>query len=330
MFFMKKVFRTAGAVALTFLMLTPAAFAAKTLQLSDNQPPDYPTTLGDKEFAKLVKERTNGAIIIDVYDSGQLFDEKSAIESAQMGGLAFCRVNAQPLSDFALSLGVLSLPYIFRDEDHLWKVLNGPVGAEILGELEKSGLIGLTYYDSGARSFYNNKRVVKTPADMAGLKIRVQQSKLMMGMVNSLGASATPMAYGEVFTGLQSGVIDGAENNWPSYYSTAHYEVAPFYTLDYHTRTPEVLCMSKAVWNSLSKEEQKIIKDAAVESQKTQREAWKTYEEKSIKAITGHGKVTVTKVEDLAAWQKAVQSVYTQVDLGPRKEEFIKKIESVK
>lgn len=329
MFSMKKAFQTAGAVALTFLMLTPAALAAKTFQLSDNQPPDYPTTLGDKEFSKLVKERTNGAIIIDVYDSGQLFDEKSAIESAQMGGLAFCRVNAQPLSDFALSLGVLSLPYIFRDEAHLWKVLNGPVGEEILGELEKSGLVGLTYYDSGSRSFYNNKRVVKTPADMKGQKIRVQQSKLMMGMVNSLGASATPMAYGEVFTGLQSGVIDGAENNWPSYFSTAHYEVAPFFTLDHHTRTPEVLCMSKAVWDSLSKEEQKIIKDAAVESQKVQRDAWKAYEEKSIKAITGGGKVTVTEVEDLGAWQKAVQPVYSQVDLGPRKDEFIKKIADV-
>lgn len=190
---------------LGFILLLTAAFftaapvlAATVYQLSDNQPADYPTTLGDLKFAELVNQRTNGRIKIDVYHSAQLFDEKSAIETAQMGGLAFCRVNAQPLSDFTRALGVLSLPYLFRNEDHLWKVLNGPIGEELLGEMQANGLIGLTYYDSGSRNFYNSKRVVKTPADMKGLKIRVQQSKLMMGLVESLGASATPMPYGEV------------------------------------------------------------------------------------------------------------------------------------
>ncbi|UQZ89900.1 C4-dicarboxylate ABC transporter [Deltaproteobacteria bacterium Smac51] len=311
------------------LVMAPA-LSAQTLQLSDNQPPDYPTTIGDRKFAELVKERTDGRITIDVYDSAQLFDEKSAIEAAQMGGLAFCRVNAQPLSDFTPALGVLSLPYIFRDEAHLWSTLNGPVGEELLKELEDNGLVGLTYYDSGSRHFYNNKREVKTPADMKGLKIRVQQSKLMMGLVTSLGASATPMAYGEVFASLQSGVIDGAENNWPSYYSTSHYEVAPFYTLDFHTRTPEVLCMSKFVWDSLSPEDQKIIKDAAVESQSTQRESWKAYEARAIEAIRASGKVTVTIVNDFTPWKEAVQKVYDDVDLGPKKGEYIKKIGDVK
>ena len=316
--------------ALVVSLFVCQAVSAAVYQLSDNQPPDYPTTLGDKKFAALVKERTNGKIVIEVYDSAQLFDEKSAIEAAQMGGLAFCRVNAQPLSDFTKSLGVLSLPYIFNNADHQWKVFNGPVGEELLKEMEKNGLIGLTYYDSGSRSFYNNKREVKTPADMKGLKIRVQQSKLMMGLVESLGASPTPMAYGEVFTGLQSGVIDGAENNWPSYYSTSHYEVARFYTLDHHSRTPEILCMSKAVWDTLSAEDQKIIKQAAMESQATQRQAWKDYEAKSIEAIKKSGKVTITEVTDYAPWQEAVKSVYASVDLGPRKDEFIKKIRDVK
>lgn len=325
----KKVMLTAILIVSALLVATPLT-AATVYQLSDNQPADYPTTLGDNEFARLVAERTEGRIKIDVYHSAQLFDEKSAIETAQMGGLAFCRVNAQPLSDFTPALGVLSLPYIFRDEEHLWKVLNGPVGEELLKEMEADGLVGLVYYDSGSRSFYNTKREVKTPADMKGLKIRVQQSKLMMGLVESLGASATPMAYGEVYTGLQSGVIEGAENNWPSYYSTSHYEVAPFFTLDHHTRTPEVLCMSKAVWDTLSDEDKKIVKDSAMESQDIQRKAWKEYEEKSINAIKAGGKNTITEVEDLAEWQKAVESVYTEIDLGPRRDEFIQKIKDVK
>ena len=324
-------FFIATILVLTVLLAAAPLFAATTVyQLSDNQPGDYPTTIGDNEFAKLVGERTDGRIKIDVYHSAQLFDEKSAIETAQMGGLAFCRVNAQPLSDFTPALGVLSLPYIFRDEDHLWKTLNGPVGEDLLKEMEANGLVGLTYYDSGSRSFYNSKREVKSPADMKGLKIRVQQSKLMMGLVEALGASATPMPYGEVYTGLQSGVIEGAENNWPSYYSTSHYEVARFFTLDHHTRTPEVLCMSKAVWDSLSDADKKIVKDAAMESQAVQRKAWKEYEEKSIKAIRDGGKNTITEVTDLSEWQKAVQPVYSTIDLGPKRDEFIKRIQEVK
>ena len=324
-------FFIATILVLSLMLAAAPLFAATTVyQLSDNQPPDYPTTIGDNEFARLVAERTDGRIKIDVYHSAQLFDEKSAIETAQMGGLAFCRVNAQPLSDFTPALGVLSLPYIFRDEDHLWKTLNGPVGEDLLKEMEVNGLVGLAYYDSGSRNFYNSKREVKSPADMKGLKIRVQQSKLMMGLVEALGASATPMAYGEVYTGLQSGVIEGAENNWPSYYSTSHYEVARFYTLDHHTRTPEVLCMSKAVWDKLSDADKKIVKDAAMESQATQRKAWKEYEEKSIKAIRDGGKNTITELTDLSEWQKAVEPVYSTIDLGPKRDEFIKRIQEVK
>lgn len=318
------------------LLLAIALFAAAPVhaavvyQLSDNQPGDYPTTIGDLKFAELVAQRTNGRIKIDVYHSAQLFDEKSAIETAQMGGLAFCRVNAQPLSDFTKALGVLSLPYLFRDEDHLWKVLNGPIGEELLKEMEANGLVGLTYYDSGSRSFYNSKRVVKTPADMKGLKIRVQQSKLMMGLVEALGASATPMPYGEVYTGLQSGVIEGAENNWPSYYSTSHYEVARYFTLDHHTRTPEILCMSKAIWDKLSAEDKKIVKQAAIESQAVQRKSWKEYEAKSIAAIKAGGKNTITELADLSAWQKAVAKLYTTLDLGPKRDDYVKRIQAVK
>lgn len=315
---------------ITAIFASTPVQAAVVYQLSDNQPGDYPTTIGDLKFAELVNQRTNGRIKIDVYHSAQLFDEKSAIETAQMGGLAFCRVNAQPLSDFTKVLGVLSLPYLFRDEVHLWKVLNGPVGEALLKEMEANGLVGLVYYDSGSRNFYNSKRVIKTPTDMKGLKIRVQQSKLMMGLVEGLGASATPMPYGEVYTGLQSGVIDGAENNWPSYYSTSHYEVARYFTLDHHTRTPEVLCVSKAVWDKFSTEDKKIIKQAALDSQAIQRKAWKEYEAKSIKAINASGKNTITELTDLSAWQKTAMPLYKTLDLGPKKDDYVRQIQAVK
>jgi tripartite ATP-independent transporter DctP family solute receptor len=316
--------------AFAVIPAAPAGAAAVIYQLSENQPGDYPTTIGCNKFAELVKERTGGRIQIDVYHSAQLFDERSAIEQAQLGKLTFCRVNVQPLSDFTPALGVLSLPYIFRDEAHLWKVLNGPIGNQLLREMETNGLVGLVYYDSGSRSFYNAKRAVKSPSDMKGLKIRVQQSKLMTSLVKALGASPTQMPYEEVFTGLQNGTIEGAENNWPSYYSTSHYEVAKYITLDRHTRTPEVLCASKVVWDSLSDSDKKIIRQAAAESQKIQRESWKKYEEKSISAIKSGGKNVITEVTNIAEWQKAVQPVYSAIDLGPNRDAYIKKIQDVR
>jgi len=307
----------------------PAAQDQKpiVLKLAENQPDDYPTTIGDKEMAKIVAEKTNGRIKIEVYAGGQLGDEKSVIEAVQMGGIHMARVNAQPLSDFAKKLRVLSLPYLFDNPAHLWKVLNGPIGDEILDSLKDAKMIGLTYYDSGARSFYNTKREVKSPADMKGLKIRVQQSELMIGLVQGIGASATPMAYGEVYSGLQTGVIDGAENNWPSYYSTSHYEVAKYLTLDYHTMTPEVVIFSKAAWDKLSDADKKIIKDAAVASQAVQRKSWDAYEKKSIDAVKAKGN-TVTEIKDVKPWQDAVQGLYDK--FGADYKDLITKIRATK
>lgn len=297
------------------------------LKLAENQPEDYPTTIGDKEMARIVEEKTNGRIKIEVYAGGQLGDEKSVIEAIQMGGLDFARVNAQPLSDFAKTLRVLSLPYLFENEDHLWKVLNGPIGEEILDTLEDSDMIGLTYYDSGTRNFYNSKREVKTPADMKGLKIRVQQSELMVGLVEALGASATPMPYGEVYSAIQTGVIHGAENNWPSYDSSSHYEVAKYFTLDQHTMTPEVVIASKATWDKLSDEDKAIIKEAARASQDVQRKAWKEYEEKSIAKVKANGNI-ITEVEDFKPWQDAVAPLYEK--FGADYKDLIEKIKAAK
>ena len=223
---------------------------------------------------------------------------------------------------------VFSLPFIFRDADHQWKVLDGKVGDEVLDGMKAARMVGLAYYDSGSRNIYNSKRAVKSPADLKGLKIRVQQSELMMDMIRALGASPTPMPYAEVYTGLQSGVIDGAENNWPSYYSTSHYEVAPYITLNGHTMTPEVVIVSKAIWDKLPAADQKVIKEAARKSEAAQKKAWAAYEAKSINAIKKSGKNTITQVPDKSAFQKAVQPLYNKY--GAEFKDLIKKIQDTK
>ncbi len=315
-------------MTLSLLAFAAAANAATTYKLAENQPPDYPTTIGDLEFARLVKEGTDGRIIIDVQPGGVLGDEKSVIEAIQMGGIAFARVNAQPLSDFYKPLMVFSLPFIFRDADHQWKVLDGEVGEKVLNDMAAARMVGLAYYDSGSRNIYNSKREIKSPADLKGLKIRVQQSELMMDMIKALGASPTPMPYGEVYTGLQSGVIDGAENNWPSYYSTSHYEVAPYYSLNAHTMTPEVVIVSKAIWDKISPEDQKVIKEAARKSEAAQKKAWKDYEDKSINAIKEGAKNTITEIPDKSEFQKAVQPIYDKY--GAEFKDLISAIQNTK
>ncbi len=278
-----------------------------TFRLADNQPVDYPTVIGDKKFAELVEERSEGRIKIDVFPSAQLGDEKSVLEQVQLGAIEFTRTNASPLSEFNKQFSVLSLPYVFESEEHLWNFLESDKGTELLDGLEGSKMKGLAYYDSGSRSFYSTKPL-KGINDLKGLKIRVQQSKINMDMVAALGASATPMPYGEVFSALQTGIIDGAENNLPSLDSANHYQEAKNVILDHHQRTPEVLLISKVAWDKLDKEDQDLIKQAALDSVKTQRDAWDQYEQKSTKKLKDAG-VTFTEVKDIKPWKDAVKSV---------------------
>lgn len=285
------------------------------LRLAENQPADYPTTLGAKEFARLVEERTDGRIKINVFHSAQLGDERSVIEAIQMGGIDFARVNTQPMGEFSPGMRALALPFLFDCEDHLWRVLKGSVGEELLADLSASNMIGLAYYESGARSFYNSVRPIETPADLEGLKIRVQQAALMVDLVEALGGSATPMPFGEVYTAIQTGVIDGAENNWPSYFATSHYEVARYYTVSAHTRSPEVLIASKALWDRLSEEDQKIVRQAALDSIALQRASWQEWVEKAIAAVIANGNVII-EIEDLTPWQEAVAHLHDKHGAG--------------
>ena len=288
----------------------PASDKKYTFRLAETHPPDYPTTMGDKEFARLVGERTNGRIKIDVYPSSQLGEEKAVIEQVKLGAIEMTRINASPLAEFNKQFGALSLPYVFDSDAHLWKFLEGPMGNKMLDGLESSKFKGLAYYDSGARSFYA-RTPIKSLNDIKGLKIRVQQSKINMDMIKALGASATPMPYGEVFSALQTGIIDAAENNYPSFYSSNHFQSAKHMLLDRHQRTPEVLMMSKAAWDKLSDEDKKIIKQAALDSAKFQRAEWAKYE-KTAEAKLREAGVTITDVTDVKPWQEAVKPVIDQ------------------
>jgi len=286
---------------------------AVTLRMSDNQPEGYPTILGDKAFAAEVEKTTNGRIKIKVFSGSQLGDEKSAIEQLQFGAIDAIRIGAAPLAEFNKQIGVLILPYLYKDKDQMFRVLEGPVGEKIFASLAAdSKIVGLSWVDSGARNFYNTKKDVKTPADLKGLKIRVQESKPMMDMVKSLGASPTPMAYGDVYSALQTGVVDGAENNWPSYLSSNHYQVAKHITIDEHTRVPEMIALSKISWDKISPEDQKLVKAAAAVGAKVEREEWLKQSEAAQATIVSKGGVTITKLESNQAFQDKVKHMYDE------------------
>ena len=304
-----------------------ASEAKMVLRYAENQPQDYPTTQAAYKFAEMVSEKTNGRIQIDVYYGAQLGDEKSVIEQLQFGAIDFTRVSISPLSEFDKSLNILQLPYLYKDAAQMWRVLDGELGEKFLSNVSSSNLIGLSWFDAGARNFYNSKRPVTKLADLKGLKIRVQESQMMMGMVAAVGANATPMAYGEVYSALQTGVIDGAENNWPSFESTSHYEVSKYYVLDEHTRVPEMQMISKKTWEKLSAEDQKIIKECALESAKIERELWAAKEKASEEKVKAGGAI-ITELEpgEKEKFQAAMAPLYAQFGAGY--EDLIKEIQS--
>ena len=244
------------------------------LTYAENQAEDYPTTQGAYKFAELVYEKTGGRVEIQVNAGGVLGDEKTVIEQLQFGGVDFARVSLSPLAEFVPKLNVLQMPYLYTGREHMWKVLEGPIGTDFMNSFGGSSLVPLSWYDAGARNFYSTDRPIESLDDMKGLKIRVQESELMMDTIQALGATPVPMAFGDVYSGLQTGEIDGAENNWPSYESTRHYEVAQYFTLDEHTRVPELQLAAQSTWDKLPEEYGNIIRDCARESSLYERELW--------------------------------------------------------
>lgn len=294
-----------------------------TLVLAENQSEDYPTTVGAKEFARLVEEKTDGRYKIKVYSGGQLGDEKDVLELAQLGAVDFARVNTIPLTEFSDDIGVLAMPFLFEEEEKKWEKLNGDVGRELLDTLEGSNLVGLSFYDSGERSFYNTIRPIETPEDMKGMKIRVQASEMAIDIVEALGASATPMEYGEVYSGLQTGIIDGGENNFPSYYTSGHYNVAPYFTVNGYQGVPEVLLGSEDMWKTLNSDDKEAFREAALESVDVQRESWAALTAEAKQVVVEAGSELV-EIDDITPWRKAVQPVYDKYE--DRYDEWIEKL----
>ncbi|MDX1729577.1 MAG: TRAP transporter substrate-binding protein [Aurantimonas coralicida] len=325
------IFRKVTATIALATMLAGAATVASAqeilLRSSDTHPDGYPTVEAVKYMGELVKERTDGRIGIEVYHSAQLGEEKDTIEQTQFGVIDLNRVSMGPFNNIVEETQVVSLPYIFRSIDHMHKVMDGPIGDEILAAFEPHDLIGLAYYDGGARSFYNSEKPIKSMEDLKGLKFRVMQSDIFVDMVNALGGNATPMPYGEVYSSIQTGVIEGAENNWPSFESSKHFEVAKHYTLDEHLIVPEVLVMSKKSWEKLSPEDQEIVRAAAKESVTKMRELWQAREAESEKMVREAG-VEVVKDIDKQPFIDAMKPVYEKYVTNDKLKDLVARIQA--
>lgn len=269
-----------------------------TFRCSTNHAEGFNVSVALRHWADLVKERTDGRINIEIYYDAVLGDEKSAIEQCQYGGLEFARVNISPMSEFVDEFNALGMPYLYDNDEHFWEALE-TIGMDLMRsqEMVDAGFYGLTWYDGGTRNFYNSQKEIHTPADMAGLDIRVQESALMISMVEALGANATAMPYGDVYSGLQTGVIDGAENSVVQYLEVSHYEVSPYITLDGHTRSPDMLVMSQKTREMLSEEDVQIIADAAIESWELQRGLWAEVDAEARATLEERG-VTFTDLTD--------------------------------
>jgi tripartite ATP-independent transporter DctP family solute receptor len=322
--------RTTRIVLISLLCL---AFAlptfAKTLRSADTHAKDYPTVQAVDYMGKLLEKWTDGRLKIKIYPGRQLGEEKATIEQTVAGAIDLDRVNLAPLNAFIPETAIPALPYIFRSTEHMHKVMDGPIGREILDAMIPHGLVGLAFYDSGARSFYNSKHPIHSPADMKGMKIRVQNSDLFVATMEALGANATPMEFGQVYEALKTGVIDGAENNWPSYESTRHFEVAKYYSLDQHSMSPEALVMSKKSWDKLSKEDQKLVRKAAVESVQVMRDLWNKRVEKSKKVVEAAGNEIIFDI-DKQPFIDAMAPVYARFANTPELKDLVKRIQAVK
>ena len=269
----------------------------------------YPNTVAMDKFAELLKEKSGGKMTLKMYHSGTLGSQPDAIEQVRLGGLEIGNFNLGPLGPIVPEANVVSLPFIFKDTDHMWRVLDGKAGDIINEGMTKFGLVPLAWYAAGARSFYNSKKPIKTPADVVGMKVRVMNNDLYSGMISALGGNPSPMAFAEVYQSLKTGVVDGAENNWPSYESTGHYEVAAFYSNSQHLIIPETLCINADVYKALSADDQKILKEAAQESALLQRDLWKEREKASEKKVLAAG-VKLNQIPDKSAFQAAMKPVY--------------------
>ncbi|TNF43366.1 MAG: TRAP transporter substrate-binding protein [Bacteroidetes bacterium] len=297
------------------------------LKLAHGLPTDHPVHKAMEFMAQRSSELSEGKLTIEVYPAEQLGSEQQCVELVQIGSLAITKVSAAVMESFTDDYKVFGLPYVFRSKEHTFKVLDGEIGKELLLSTEKKWIRGLCYYDAGSRSFYTISKPINHPDDLIGMKIRVMRSITAVEMIRALGGSATPISWGELYTALQSGVVDGAENNPPSLYTSRHYEVCKFYSLDEHTTIPDVLVISKKVWDKLSDQEQKWLQQAADESAKLERKLWAESELESLEEVQKAG-VTINYPEK-APFIEKVQPLLESYRSNPVIYSYIKRIQAV-
>lgn len=313
-------------IAAASLLAVASAWATE-FRSADIHPDDYPTVVAVRHMGETLSKATNGKHSIKVFSKSALGIEKDTIEQTKLGAIAMTRVNVAPMNNICAATMVPTMPFLFRSTEHMRKVLDGAIGDEILKDCEAQGFVGLAFYDSGARSMYTVKKPVKTLADAKGLKVRVQQSDLWVSLLEAMGANATPMPFGEVYTALKTGLVDAAENNYPSYESSRHFEVARFYNKTEHSLAPEILLFSKKIWDTLSADEQKQIRAAAKESVTYMRKLWDEREEKSLAIVKAAG-VQIADV-DKASFQAAMKPVYDKFLKDPKLQDMVKRINAI-
>lgn len=293
-----KMFDRRGILAGAATLCASAPIASERpqrLRAADNQSLDFPTAQALLHMDRFLRAQTKGRLGIQVFASGQLGEEDETIQQTRVGAIHLTRVNAGPLAAIAPACGLFCLPYLFRSDDHLSRVLDSDVGRDILAQFETRDLVGLAFYEAGARSIYNRTRIVRTPADLRDLRIRTQRAPMMESVVRALGARAVALSYSQVLPALQAGLIDGGENNWPSYVTTDHHRAAPSYTLTEHTRTPDAVLVSKRVWDGLSRADQDLLREAAAASRAFHRARFEEWTEISQRQAEADG---VTLVAD--------------------------------
>lgn len=278
---------------------------------AENQPDDYPTTLGAKYFAELVKERTDGEIEIIVKSGGELGVEKEVIRQLQYGGIDFARISLSQLAEEIPEMNVLQLPYLYKNSEHMWHVLDGEMGAFFMDMTQSQDVVGLSWYDAGARNFYSSEKPITSPSDVAGMRVRVQESELMADMIEAMGGTPVKIDYDTVYESLERGIVDAAENNWSSYMYMKHNEVAGYFTVDEHTRVPEIQLCSVHTWERLTPKQREIISACAKESAQYERKLWGEKENIcQTDAIRQGVKVVYLNEEQKKAFQTAMAVVY--------------------
>lgn len=322
------IFPRLRAFAAVALIAFTASASARDFRAAETQVPDYPTVEGVKYMGKLVEERSQGRLKLKVFANSALGTERDTIEQLKIGGLDMVRLSLAPLNNIVPESIIPSLPFIFRDEAHMHAVLDGSIGEEILAAMAKQGIIGLAWYDDGPRSVYSKKPIRKL-ADMKGLKLRVQQSDMFVAMTEALGASPTPLPYGEVYTALTTGIIDAAENSMLSYETSRHFEAAKYYNLTEHTLLPSVVVFSKAIWDRLPEADRTIIRQAAKDSVPYMRKLAQARQAQAKNAVLAKG-VQMVPVENRAEFVKAMVPVYDKYATTPELKSLIKRIENTK